>query len=62
MKIATIFYNIIVIEFNEDFVKYKFLDGGKGISGRKWFSDVEVGQVWRMTCNGALVIECIRIS
>ena len=53
-------HEITVIEFNEDFVRYSY-DGVKAMSGRKWFPDVEVGQVWKMTCNGALVVECVRV-
>ena len=54
-------YEITITDFNEDFVKYSYSDGGGGISGRKWFSGVKVGQVWQMTCKGALVVKCIRI-
>lgn len=53
-------HEITVIEFNEDFVRYSY-DGVKAMSGRKWFPGVEVGQVWKMTCNGALVVECVRV-
>ena len=54
-------YEITVTEFNDDFVKYAYSSGSSGMSGRKWFPDVEVGQVWKISCNGALVIECVRV-
>lgn len=48
-------YICVVTEFNDDFVKYFFPSGGSGMSGRKWFPDVKINQVWKMTCDGALV-------
>lgn len=51
-------YEISVLEFNEDFVKYSYSSGGTGMSGRKWFPDVKVGQTWKMVCSGSLVISC----
>lgn len=55
-------YTITVIEFNDDFVKYSYSTGGSGMSGRKWFPDVAIGQTWRMVCVGALVISCTQLS
>lgn len=54
-------YEITVTEFNDDFVKYTYSSDGSGMSGKKWFPDVQVGQVWKMSCNGALVVECVRV-
>jgi hypothetical protein len=61
LSLLSAIYEITVTEFNDDFVKYIYSSGGSGMSGRKWFLDVEVGQVWKMSCNGALVVECVRV-
>jgi hypothetical protein len=55
-------FEITVIEFNEDFVRYEYSTGGTGMSGRKWFPGVKPGQVWKMTCNGAHVEKCERVK
>jgi hypothetical protein len=57
---ATSIFTITVIRLNEEFVWYSYSVGGKGVSGRKWFPNVAVGQVWKMECRGAIVIRCIR--
>ena len=42
-----------VIEFNEDFVLYEYVDGGaRAMSGRKHFPNVQAGQTWTLTLNG----------
>lgn len=51
-------YIITVLEYNEDFVRYSFSSGSKGMSGKKWFPNVQIGQIWKMVCDGALVISC----
>ena len=51
-------YEITVTEYNEDFVRYSFSSGGSGMAGKKWFPDVQIGQVWKMVCDGVLVISC----
>ena len=55
-------FTIEILEFNEDFVKYEFSTGGRGMSGRKWFPDVKAGQVWDMTCDGSLVKSTRKLS
>jgi hypothetical protein len=55
-------YEITVTEIKGDFVKYSYSSGGNGMSGKKWFPGVRVRQVWKMSCNGALVVECIRVQ
>jgi hypothetical protein len=55
-------YEITVTEMKGDFVCYSYSEGGQGMSGKKWFPDVKIGQVWRMECRGALVVGCTRIN
>jgi hypothetical protein len=49
-------YEIVVTEFNDDFVKYTYSSGSNGMSGKKWFPGVQVGQV------GALVVKSVRVQ
>ena len=50
-------YEITITEIDREFVSYTY-SGVRGTTGRKWFPNVKLGQVWKMTCNGALVISC----
>jgi len=53
---------VTVTEFNKDYVKYNLIpSGAKAFTGRHLFPDVEIGQFWRMTCDGVVVVKCARV-
>lgn len=50
-------YRIKITEFNEDFVKYRIMGTtDSGMTGRKWFSNPIVNQIYIMKANGARVV------
>lgn len=48
-------FEITVIDYDNEFVKYTFSSGGIGTTGRKWFTDISIGKKYIMVCDGALV-------
>ena len=55
-------YEVTIISFDDEWVRYSFSDGETGTTGRKWFPDVEVGQVWKVTCKVFLIVSCVKIK
>jgi len=53
---------ITITELSEHFARYTFSDMGIGICGRKWFPDAQVGQVWELTYNGAIIISAVLLE